>query len=111
MSFWLPMELYARFANAAKAKGLHMSEYLVQLMQTASAGTPVTPEQTADMLRRVKSATVTNADIALAVADNVLEVTEKVADTVLSHPLANPHNRREMNLKPIPRKGSRKKRR
>lgn len=88
-----------------------MSEYLVQLMQTASADTPVTSEQTADMLRRVKSATVTSADVALAVGENVLATVENVADTVLRHPFDHPNSRFVRELKPIPRKGSRKKRR
>ncbi len=111
MSFWLPMELYARFANAAKAKGLHMSEYLVQLMQTASAGTPVTPEQTAEMLRRVKSATVTPADVAEAVVENIAAIAENQAAHALRPTLRGIEINALPELTPIPKLGSRKKKR
>ena len=88
-----------------------MSEYLVQLMQTASAGTPITPEQTAEMLRRVKSATVTPADIAGAVAENIAAVISNQADHALRPTIKGAEINAFPELTPIPKLGSRKKKR
>ncbi len=105
------MELYARFANAAKAKGLSMSEYLVELMQHASEGTGLTPEQANDIARRMKALYVTGGDVAAAVADEALNIAAYAADKIM-RPTANnliyPAPRART---PIPRIGTRKKRR
>ena len=53
--FGVSMELYARFANAAKAKRLPISEHPVKLMKRASEGISITPTQANDMAQRMKA--------------------------------------------------------
>lgn len=63
------MELYAKFANAAKAKGMPMSALLTALMQAETEGVGVTEEQLRDMARRVKMKEITPADAAAEFAN------------------------------------------
>lgn len=49
------MELYARFENAAKTKGMSMTALLRAVMEQEAVGQPITRQQERDMAKRMKS--------------------------------------------------------
>lgn len=56
LTVWIPMELHAKFANAAKERGMNVTEFLQLLMAEAAAGQSITEAQQKEMARRMKCA-------------------------------------------------------
>lgn len=108
MTFWVSMELYAKFANAAKAKGLPMSALLTALMQAETQGMGVTEEQLRDMARRVRMKEVTPADVAAEIADRAAIM---AADTALFMVRPSQRNASQLaatSMLPLQQRGKRK---
>ncbi len=103
------MELLAKFANVAKAKGVPMSELFIRYMQQETVGVSVTAEQLKDINKRMKNAAVTPADIAVVIAENTLSIVENQAGHAL-RPTLRGIETPLPELTPIPKLGSRKKR-
>ena len=55
LTFWVDMELYAKFSNVARARGESMSELLTRFMKAATLGVKATDAQNVEMLSRVKA--------------------------------------------------------
>ena len=110
-TFWLPMELHAKFANVAKAQGLSMSELMTKLIQKETVGVSITQEQLKDINRRMKNAAVTPADIAGVIAENTATIVADAAFSSLSHTVKSIETASTIGLKPIPKLGARKKKR
>ena len=105
------MELHARFANAAKAKGIPMSELLTRLMQKEAAGYLITEEQLKDIDRRMKNSCVGFADITKVAVDNAAAIASGVANNLLRPTMQNALHSQFAELTPLPKLGSRKKKR
>lgn len=110
-TFWLPMELHAKFANAAKAQGLSMSELMTKLIQKETVGVSITQEQLKDINRRMKNATVTPTDIAGVIAENAATIVADAAVSTLRRTIKSVETAPPLGLKPIPKLGARKKKR
>lgn len=102
------MELLAKFANVAKAKGVPMSELFIRYMQQETGGVSITEEQLKGINKRMKNAAVTPADIAGVIAENTLTLVEHHARLV-SHPTLRDIETPLPELTTIPKLGSRKK--
>ncbi len=110
-TFWLPMELHAKFANVAKAQGLSMSELMTKLIQKETVGVSITQEQLKDINRRMKNAAVTPADIAGVIAENAATIVAEAAVSTLRRTIKSVETAPPLGLKPIPKLGERKKKR
>lgn len=110
-TFWLPMELHAKFANVAKAQGLSMSELMTKLIQKETVGVSITQEQLKDINRRMKNAAVTPADIAGVIAENAATIVAEAAVSTLRRTIKSVETAPPLGLKPIPKLGARKKKR
>lgn len=55
LTLWVDMELYAKFANAAQARGVSMTELLTRYMTEETRGVKTTSAQNVEMLSRVKA--------------------------------------------------------
>lgn len=55
LTFWVDMELYAKFANVAQARGVSMTELLTRYMTEETRGVKTTSAQNVEMLSRVKA--------------------------------------------------------
>lgn len=55
LTLWVDMELYAKFANVAQARGVSMTELLTRYMTAETRGVKTTDAQNVEMLSRVKA--------------------------------------------------------
>ncbi len=102
------MELYAKFANAAKAKGVPMSALLTALMQAETQGVGVTEEQLRDMARRVRMKEVTPADVAAEIANRAAIMAADTALFIERPTLQNAAQIAATAMQPLPQRGKRK---
>lgn len=55
LTFWVDMELYAKFSNVAQARGVSMTELLTHYMEAETVGVKTTSAQNVEMLSRVRA--------------------------------------------------------
>lgn len=53
LTFWVDMELYAKFSNVAQARGVSMTELLTRYLAAMTVGVKATSAQNVEMLSRV----------------------------------------------------------
>lgn len=66
LTFWVDMELYAKFSTVAKLRGVSMSELLTSFMKAATLGVKATDAQNVEMLWRVKANGATQVHVLAA---------------------------------------------
>lgn len=111
LAVWVPADVYARFAALAKRHGVPMSEMLVRVMRDSSQEERLSEAQELELRRRLRDQTVTVADVAAAVAEEVLATAADAAVSMLSYPTIRDtvFPRHVHSPSPIPKLGSRKK--